>query len=98
MIEKHFSRRLRTSAARRTRAAKNDFSITPTQSFLSITVTESHIRPFERIPNGYKRILDYLQVNEVKEKMPEGIVACFEYEYDKDGVHYMDIFMAMEAC
>ena len=63
-----------------------------------ITVTEPHIRPFERIPNGYKRILDYLQVHEVKEKMPEGIVACFEYEYDKDGVHYMDIFMAMEAC
>ena len=35
VIEKHFSRRLRTSAARRTRAAKNDFSIIPTRSCLS---------------------------------------------------------------
>ena len=59
-----------------------------------ITVTDPHARSFERIPNGYKRIMEYLQTGSIKEpKMPSDILACFEYEYDRDGVHYMDIYM-----
>ena len=58
-----------------------------------ITVTEPHVRSFERIPNGYKRLMEYLQVTSFKEKLPDDILPCFEYEYDVDGVHYMDIFI-----
>ena len=58
-----------------------------------LTVTDPHARSFERIPNGYKRIMDYLQVTSFKEKMPDDVLPCFEYEYDKDGVHYMDIYL-----
>ncbi len=58
-----------------------------------ITVTEPMIRPFERIPTGYKHIMEFLQANNFKEKTSEDIIGCFEYEYEKDGVIYMDIYV-----
>lgn len=58
-----------------------------------ITVTEPMIRPFERIPTGYKCIMEYLQANNFKEKLSDDIVGCFEHEYEKDGVWYMDIYV-----
>ena len=61
--------------------------------YAAITVTDPHARSFERIPNGYKRIMEYLSATNIKEKAPDDVIPCFEYEYDKDGVHYMDIFM-----
>lgn len=33
-----------------------------------ITIKEPFIQPFERIPNAYKLIMDYLQANNFKEK------------------------------
>ena len=58
-----------------------------------ITVTEPMIRPFERIPMGYKIIMEYLQANNFKEKISDDIISCFEHEYEKDGVNYMDIYV-----
>lgn len=58
-----------------------------------ITVTEPMVRPFERIPAGYKRIMKYLQANNFKDKRSDDIIGCFEYEYEKDGVNYMDIYV-----
>ena len=58
-----------------------------------ITVTEPMIRPFERIPTGYKHIMEFLQANNFKEKTSEDIISCFEHEYEKDGVIYMDIYV-----
>lgn len=58
-----------------------------------ITVTEPMVRPFERIPTGYKYIMDFLQANNFKDKVSEDIISCFEHEYEKEGVHYMDIYV-----
>lgn len=58
-----------------------------------ITVREPMIRPFERIPTGYERIMKFLQGNHFKEKLSEDVIGCFEYEYEKDGVGYMDIYV-----
>lgn len=58
-----------------------------------ITVTEPFIQPFERIPTGYKHIMEYLQANNFRDKQCDDILGCFEYEYEKDGVVYMDIFI-----
>ena len=58
-----------------------------------ITVTEPMVRPFERIPTGYKYIMDFLQANNFKDKVSDGIIGCFEHEYEKEGVHYMDIYV-----
>ena len=59
-----------------------------------ITVTEPMIRPFERIPTGYKCIMEFfLQANNFKDKISDDIISCFEHEYEKKGVHYMDIYV-----
>ena len=58
-----------------------------------ITVTEPMIRPFERIPTGYKCIMEFLQANNFKGKISDDIIGCFEHEYEKDGVNYMDIYV-----
>ena len=62
-----------------------------------ITVADPHTRSFERIPGGYQRIMEYLQAGSFKEKFPENIIPCFEYEYDKAGIHYMDIFIYTDS-
>lgn len=58
-----------------------------------ITVTEPMVRPFERIPTGYKHIMDFLQANNFKDKVSDNIIGCFEDEYEKEGAHYMDIYV-----
>ena len=58
-----------------------------------ITVTEPMVRPFERIPAGYKLIMEFLQANNFKDKQCDDIIGCFEHEYEKDGVWYMDIYV-----
>lgn len=61
-----------------------------------ITVREPQIQPFERIPNAYQLIMKYLQANSFKGKARENILGCFEYEYRKDGVGYMDVYVSTE--
>ena len=45
------------------------------------------------LPEGYKYIMDFLQANNFKDKVNDDIISCFEYEYEKEGVHYMDIYV-----
>ena len=58
-----------------------------------VTIKEPFIQPFERIPNAYKLIMDYLQANNFKEKMQDNVIGCFEREYEKNGVTYMDVYV-----
>ena len=37
--------------------------------------------------------MDFLQANNFKDKISDDIIGCFEYEYKKDGVNYMDIYV-----
>ena len=62
-----------------------------------ITIKEPFVQPFERIPNGYKLIMEYLQANHFKEKQQDNIISCFEYEYTKDGVDYMDVYVHVDG-
>lgn len=58
-----------------------------------ITIKEPFIQPFERIPNAYKMIMEYLQANNFREKIQDNIIGCFEHEYEKNGVTYMDVYI-----
>ena len=49
--------------------------------------------PFRTIPNGYKTLMSYMQVNSI-EHTEDGVIPCFEREYEKDGVGYMDVYIA----
>ena len=70
-----------------------EFAQNKEAEYAVITVTEPFIQPFERIPSGYKYIMKFLQANHFKNKECENIIGCFEYEYEKNGVSYMDIYV-----
>lgn len=56
-----------------------------------ISIKEPFLQPFDRIPNAYKLIMEYLQANNFKEKQQDNIISCFDYEYTNDGADYMDV-------
>jgi transcriptional regulator with XRE-family HTH domain len=62
-----------------------------------ITIKDPYIRPFERIPNAYKLIMEYLQVKNFKEKQQENIISCFEHEYVQNGETYMDVYVHVDG-
>lgn len=74
-----------------------EFSENKEADYAVITIKEPFIQPFERIPNAYKRIMEYLQANNFKQKNQENIISCFEYEYKKQDVTYMDVFIHVDG-
>lgn len=62
-----------------------------------ITITNPQESPFYRIPKAYHKIMAYLQANGFKEKTPADTISCFEHEYEKDGVHYMDVYIHVDS-
>lgn len=62
-----------------------------------MTITEPFVQAFERIPTAYKRIMEYLQANNFKEKQQDNILSCFEHVYEKDKVTYMDVYIHVDG-
>lgn len=62
-----------------------------------ITIYDPFASAFERIPNAYKKVLEYLQANGFREKPKEGILPCFERVYEKDGVTCMDVYLNVDS-
>lgn len=63
-----------------------------------VTITNPHESSFARIPGAYKRILDELKANGLGHGQEEDILPCFEHEYSRDGVEYMDVYVHADAC
>ena len=51
----------------------------------------------DRIRNGYKKILAFLEANGFCEKPKEDILSCFEYVYEKEGISCMDVYIHMDS-
>ena len=62
-----------------------------------ITVYNPFVAAFERIPNAYKRILEYLQANGFREKARENVLSCFEHVYEKNGITCMDVYIHVDS-
>ncbi|MBQ8654198.1 MAG: helix-turn-helix transcriptional regulator [Clostridia bacterium] len=58
-----------------------------------ITIREPFKAPFDLIPGAYKVILEYLHANGFKENHGTDYIPCFEHEYEKDGVAFMDVYI-----
>jgi hypothetical protein len=67
------------------------------QEYAVITIEDPFIEPFTLIPNAYKTLMIYLEVNAYKYKKAKDIISCFEKVYDKAGVCYMDVYIAIES-
>ncbi|MBQ9134747.1 MAG: helix-turn-helix transcriptional regulator [Lachnospiraceae bacterium] len=66
------------------------------QKYIAITIKEPHTAPFRLIPNAYKALMTHMQVNGISHKEDNKILPCFEKEYDLEGIHYMDVYIAVE--
>ena len=62
-----------------------------------VTICDPFAAPFERIPNAYKKIMAYLNANGFRDKPREDILSCFEHEYERDGVTYMDVYIHVDS-
>lgn len=62
-----------------------------------ITINNPFENAFERIPNAYKRIMQYLQVNNFKERHKENVLSCFEYVYKKEKMTCMDVYIHVDG-
>ena len=66
------------------------------QLYAVISIKEPFDAPFVLIPNAYKTLGYYIEINGMKEKRQKGILPCFEKTYEKNGIVYMDIHIAVE--
>lgn len=62
-----------------------------------ITIYDPFAAAFERIPNAYKKLLDYLQANGFREKPKDNILSCFEHVYEKEGITCMDVYIHVDS-
>ena len=62
-----------------------------------ITICNPFRAAFERIPNAYKRILEYLECNGFKENTSETFLPCFEWVYKRQGVEYMNVYIHVDG-
>lgn len=67
------------------------------QQYAVITIREPFIDPFTLIPNAYKTLMIYMEVNCYKYKQAKDIISCFEKVYEKDSVCYMDVYIAIQS-
>ena len=66
------------------------------QKYSIITIEEPFKAPFSLIPNAYKTLMSYMQVNNIRHKQDKEILSCFEKEYIRDGISYMDVYIAVD--
>lgn len=74
-----------------------EFADQAAADYAVITITEPHVAPFARIPKAYHKLMEYLQANGFKEKPKPDVISCFEHEYERDGVQYMDVYIHVDS-
>ena len=62
-----------------------------------ITIHDPFAAASGRIPNAYKKIIDFLQANGFCEKPKEGILSCFEHVYEEEGITCMDVYIHVDS-
>lgn len=76
--------------------AKTEVIKQENQKYIAITIKQPEVAPFRLIPNAYKVLMTHMKINGIKHKEDKKIISCFEKEYDVEGVHYMDVYIAVE--
>lgn len=74
-----------------------EYALQEEAEYAVITVYNPFVAAFERIPNAYKRIMEFLQANGFREKPRENILSCFEHVYEKEGVTCMDVYIHVDS-
>ncbi len=74
-----------------------EYAMQKDASYAVITIYDPFAAAFERIPTGYKKIMEHLQANGFKEKPQEEVLSCFEYVYEMDGITCMDVYVQADS-
>lgn len=74
-----------------------EYGLNNESDYAVITITNPFEQAFERIPNAYTRIMEYLQANNFKEKTQENVISCFENVYENEGITYMDVYVHVDS-
>ncbi|MDE5699642.1 MAG: helix-turn-helix domain-containing protein [Lachnospiraceae bacterium] len=65
------------------------------QTYAAITIRNPGGEPFRIIPNAYEVLMTHMKINGMQHKQDKKVIECFEKEYVKDGIGYMDIYIAV---
>ena len=60
-----------------------------------ITIKDPFVNPFAVIPNAYKTLFRYIEVNGMQKSQNKEVIECFEKVYEIDGATYMDVYIAI---
>lgn len=66
------------------------------QKYLTITIRDPFKAPFQVIPNAYRVLHTHMHVNGMKVKEDKKVIGCFEKTYERDGMEFMDVYIAVE--
>ena len=66
------------------------------QRYAAITIRDPFTAPFRTIPNAYKTLMAYMQVNVLEGWEEKNVIGCFEKEYEQDGTTYMDVYILIK--
>lgn len=65
----------------------------PEADYAVMTILDPFVQPFDRIPQAYGLILEFLRSGTFKPVHHQGVIPCFERVYQKDGVTCMDVYI-----
>lgn len=66
------------------------------QRYAVITIKEPFTAAFTLIPNAYKTLMRYMEVNGLRHMHSKEVLSCFEKAYESGGISYMDVYIAVE--
>lgn len=62
-----------------------------------LTVKEPFSAAFDLIPNAFKTVQSYLEVNGLKMRLDGQVLPDFEKVYQRDGACYMDVYVSVDV-
>lgn len=66
------------------------------QKYAVITIKDCFDSPFYTIPNAYKTLMSYMDINGLEHMDSKDVICCFEKSYEIDGREYMDVYIAVK--
>lgn len=73
-----------------------DIMVQQDQRYAAITIKDPSNAPFTIIPDAYKTLNRFIEVNGLVHKYSKDTLQCYEREYEKDGTGYMDVYICIE--
>ena len=74
-----------------------EFSDQKEADYAVITIYDPFAAGSGRIPNAYKKIMEFLRANGFCDKPKKDILSCFEHVYEKEGITCMDVYIHVDS-